>query len=66
MMVKWANDGLLKANASKVLINDGVKCLSMMVNERMIIYSIRSFDHYWEAAPTDNELDINPWNPIKS
>ena len=23
MMVKWANDGLLQANASKMLVNDG-------------------------------------------
>ena len=29
MMVKWANDGLLQANASKILVNDD----EMLVND---------------------------------
>ena len=29
MMVKWANDGLLQANATKILVNDG----EMLVND---------------------------------
>ena len=37
MMVRWGNDGVLQANATKMIVNDGemlvmiVKCSSMMV-----------------------------------
>ena len=40
MMVKWANDGLLKANATKMLVND----VEMLINDGEM--SIWSYTHY--------------------
>ena len=48
MMVKWANDGSLQANDGKMLVNDG----EMLVNDG----EMSTFDHHWEAAPTDLQL----------
>jgi len=47
MMVKWANDGLPQANASKMLVNDG----EMLVNDGEILgidneMSIWSYTHF--------------------
>ena len=40
MMVKWANDGLLKANATKMLVND----VEMLINDGEM--SIWAYTHY--------------------
>ena len=61
VMVKWANDSLLQANATKILVNDG----EMLVNDREMlvndgedilistgavgIMNIYSFHHHWRA-----------------
>ena len=59
MMVKWAYDGLLQANASKMLDNDGQMLIcddgEMLVNDgEMIIWSmiiVNFFHHHKRAFP---------------
>ena len=51
MMVKWAYDGWLPDNASKMLVNDG-QMRAFYTNISLKLTIIASFDHHWEAAST--------------
>ena len=64
MMIRWANDGVLRANSAKMLANDGEMLVNTgemnvnVFNDFTIINEhkyniIRSSDHHWDAAPTE-------------
>ena len=78
MMVKWAYDGLLQANASKMFVNDGEILINgeMLVNDgEMSAYYKKGFINTHETAAygslpllsniwLTNLLDQGPYNYI--